>query len=132
MKKFLNLILLIGCFSLCIATSAEAQTQAQEQVVNNTSCEMVVTVTYGLGCDAAMTTSVSFILAPFGGIATIPVGEVILSASGYYTIGGPNKCSFKISRIDCIGGPPSQTVNCAPPCGNYTATFLLGRGVVIN
>ena len=93
---------------------------------------MVVLVKYGLGCDAAMTTSVSFIVAPFGGVAPIPAGQVILSAKGYYTAGGPNKCDFTISLIDCGGALPSQTVVCAPPCGNYIATIQLGRGVVIN
>ena len=126
MKKFLNLVLLVGCFTLFAATTVSAQ----DAVRNNTACTFEVHVGYGLIGSCNPTGFISAIVAPFTQINLgVPAGNEIMISKGAY-VGVPGACPYYIALAGC-GFPYPQTVfvPCTVGCGNFNADLIPGFGI---
>lgn len=122
-------LLLMAFFTAMFSLFSTSDVLAQQQLINNTKCPMVVAFEYGPpgGCQMigyAITTVPAGTAMP----APMPPGMEIKQAKGTYVTGGCN--SFYVGLPCTIYNTVSQ-VNCSVQCGDFEGT-LTPMGVIIN
>ena len=126
MKKFLNLVLLVGCFTLFAATTVSAQ----DAVRNNTACTFLVKVGHGAIGSCTATGFITALVPPFTQINLgVPATDEIIISKGIYNA-TPGACPYYIGLAGC-GTPYPQTVTvpCLAGCGTFTADLIPGFGI---
>lgn len=121
MKKFFNVLLLVGFFISFTAIDSNAQT-----IDNQTTCNFRIAIEFGdFACNS---TGVTYLVVPPGVTnLSFPPGSRIMASKGYPLTFGTSPssgCVYYIGRTPCNGYPTSDFISCGvTPCGTYTASL---------